>query len=129
MRGWTRASDGRVISNRALDEAIARDHAEREARLQKAAIRARWREEAKAKKTFVRGYSRIRPQKFCESPALRHCCDRFYAQVDYDIRMWDREEALKLGIRQVVEEVEREKRHRRQMRALIREELIRRGAL
>ena len=41
--------------------------------------------------------------------------------------MWDREQALKLGVRQVVEEVERERRRRRQMRALIRDDLIRRG--
>ena len=37
-----------------------------------------------------------------------------------------REQALKLGVRQVVEEVERERRRRRQMRAIIREDLIRR---
>ena len=45
----------------------------------------------------------------------------------FNIRMWDREQALKLGVRQVVEEVERERRRRRQMRALIRDDLVRRG--
>lgn len=129
MNGWTRASDGRVITARELDAAIAKDNARREDRILKAAIKARMREDRLARKFTPSRGLKCRPQKFCESPAMMHCCDRFYDQIDYDIRMWDREQALKLGVRQVVSEYEREKRYRRRMRALIREELIRRGAL
>ena len=125
---WTRADDGRVITSRALDAAIAKDNERREERIRKAGIKARERE-AKALRQFEPGFSRPRRVKWNETPAFRHCCDRFYAQVDYDIRMWDREQALKLGVRQVVAEEEREKRYRRKLRALIREDLIRRGML
>jgi len=128
MSGWTRASDGRIITGAMLDAAIAKDRAAHEERIRRAGIKAREREDRMARK-FAPSFTPRRRQKFCETPAMKHCCDRFYAQVDYDIRMWDREQALRLGVRQVVAEVEREKRYRRRMRALIREELIRRGAL
>ena len=114
------------ISAKALEEAIARDNALREERMQRAGIKAREREN-RLMREFAPG-SRFRcRQGWNETASFRHCCDRFYAQIDYDIRMWDREQALKLGVRQVVEEVERERRRRRQMRALIRDDLIRRG--
>ena len=114
------------ISAKALEEAIARDNALREERMQRAGIKAREREN-RLMREFAPG-SRFRcRQKWNETASFRHCCDRFYAQIDYDIRMWDREQALMLGVRQVVEEVERERRRRRQMRALIRDNLIRRG--
>ena len=125
---WTRADDGRVITSRALDAAIEKDNERREERIRKAGIKARERE-AKALRQFEPGFSRPRRVKRNETPSFRHCCDRFYAQVDYDIRTWDREQALKLGVRQVVAEEEREKRYRRKLRALIREDLIRRGML
>ena len=114
------------ISAKALEEAIARDNALREERMQRAGIKAREREN-RLMREFAPGSRFHCRQRWNETASFRHCCDRFYAQIDYDIRMWDREQALKLGVRQVVEEVERERRRRRQMRALIRDDLIRRG--
>ena len=114
------------ISAKALEEAITRDNALREERIQRARIKARERENRLMRELEPGPRLRCR-QRWNETASFRHCCDRFYAQIDYDIRMWDREQALKLGVRQVVEEVERERRRRRQMRALIRDDLIRRG--
>ena len=123
---WTRANDGRVITDAVLDAAIARDNEAREERIRRQGIKARERETKRMREGKEPGPSRF-CQKWNQTPAFQHCCDRFYAQVDYDIRMWDREQALRLGVRQAVAEEERRKRERREMRGLIREDLIRRG--
>lgn len=125
---WTRASDGRVITDAMLDAAIARDRAAQERRMQNAGIKARVRE-LRRERNFAPSASPLRCQRWNQTAAFKHCCDRFYAQIDYNIRMWEWERDLKLGVRQVVAEEERRKRERREMRAKIRENLIRRGVL
>ena len=127
---WTRASDGRAITDAMLDAAIARDRAAQIKRMQNAGIRARINERRLcATGGCGAGVAFCLRRQRNTSPEFLRCTDRFYAQIDYDIRMWDREQALKLGVRAAVEAEERRKRRRLRMRAMVREDLVRRGML
>ena len=120
---WTRASDGRAITDAMLDAAIARDRAAQIKRMQNAGIRARINERRLcATGGCGAGVAFCLRRQRNTSPEFLRCTDRFYAQ-------WDREQALKLGVRAAVEAEERRKRRRLRMRAMVREDLVRRGML
>jgi len=63
----------------------------------------------------------------CTTSGFLRCCDRFYAQIDRDIREYDFQLNLKLGVRQFVAMDRRERSHLRAMRRLVRDDIARRG--
>jgi len=67
------------------------------------------------------------PQTPCTTAGFLRSCDRFYAQIDRDIREYDYRLNLELGVRQFVEMERRERRHGRAMRRLVRDDIVRRG--
>ena len=99
---------GLAITEAMVDAAIARDAAMREERIQRAGIRARERELRLAREFTPPHAPRVR-QRWSQTSSFLRCTDAFYAKVDYDIRMWERERDYRLGVRQVVEEVEAER--------------------
>lgn len=117
---------GLAITEAMVDAAIARDAAMREERIQRAGIRARERELRLAREFTPPRAPRVR-QRWSQTSSFLRCTDAFYAKVDYDIRMWERERDYRLGVRQVVEEVEAERRRRAALREAFRLQLAGRG--
>lgn len=67
----------------------------------------------------------IRQTAGCCNPAIHHCMDRFYAQIDRDIDEWQFREDLKLKVPYAVKAW----RHHRRHMAILRNDARRRGVV
>ncbi len=128
------AEMGRVVTDEMLEAAVRKDLAGAIATAQRKSIKGKVRDGRLMKNFALRDRTRRRPglgmlKAMSYEAWMRYGCERFYAQIDYDLAMWEREEARKLGVRSVLEADRREERFRRNRRKILVADLKRRGVL
>ncbi len=129
--------EGRVVTDEMIDSAIAVDRSvaleENGRKSLNMSIRERWLE----KRFALTDRSVLLTSRECVAHVRRRSCEswlhgggeRFYRQIDHDIRMWDLEQARKLGVRSVLEDDLRDERLERERRMVLARDFARRGML
>lgn len=105
----------RRLSDAEVDEIVRREHAGAAGQRSKYGRGARHR--------HVPGAVAQSP---CTTSGFLRCCDRFYARIDRDIREYDFELNLKLGVGRFVRMARKERRHAEAMRRIVRADIARR---
>ncbi len=134
---WVYAVDGRIVTEAMLEAAIADDRAaaqEREGRhTELENIRERWIAKREALRRRLGRMTRRERARYMQRLSCEHwlTCgqERFYERIDHDIRMWDIEQARKLGVRSVLEDDLRDERLECERRKILVRDFARRGIL